>query len=135
MVRLDEHENAAGYAPGPIICTPPPQTPIAFPAASSTSTSSFAFPGITASGDLGGWMYINASNHGSPVYSTAPGRDFKSNSSTFTNCSRQNQGWVTIWMFAEGRFSVLFDAAPLGNGCSKSPPPQTTIGPAPNDTP
>ncbi len=136
FIRFDEHENTAATSPGPIICTPPPAPPLgALPAASSTSTSSSVFPFLTASSDLGGWMYINASNHGSPVYSTAPGRDFKSGSSTFTNCARQNQGWVTIWMFAEGRYSVLFDAVPLGNGCSKSPPPGTEIAPAPNATP
>ena len=137
IVRFDEHENSNSIAPVQIICTPPPQLPLgALPASSAISTSSSIFPNFyAASGDLGGWMFINASNHGSPVYSTAPGRDFKTNSSTFTNCSRQNQGWVTIRMTSEGRFCVLFDAAPLGNGCSKSPPPLTTIGPAPNDTP
>ena len=80
-------------------------------------------------------MFINASNHGSPVYSTAPGRDFKTDSSTNPNCLRQNQSWVMVSMYAEGRFAVLFDATPLGNGCSKSPPNGTTIGPAPNVNP
>lgn len=136
IVKFDEHENMLGYPPGPVICTPPPQPPIGqLPASSSTSTSSAVFPGLPPSGDLGGWMFINASNHGSPVYSTSPGRDFRSDSSTFTTCARQNQSWVSIQMFAEGRFAVLFDAVPLGNGCSKSPPPGTEIGPAPNVTP
>ncbi len=136
IVRFDEHENASVTQPGAIICTPPPQPPLgAMPATSATSTSSSIFPGLTTSGDLGGWMFINASNNGSPVYSTAPGRDFKSGSSTFTNCARQNQSWVTLMMFAEGRYAVLFDATPLGNGCSKSPQSGTVIGPAPNVTP
>lgn len=136
IVRFDEHENANAVGPTLIICTPPPSLPYgALPATSSVATSSTQFPGLTSSGDVGGWMYINASNHGSPAYSAAPGRDFRSDSSTFANCLRQNQSWVVISMRAEGRYAVMFDAAQLGNGCSKSPAPGTTIGPAPNATP
>jgi hypothetical protein len=135
LVRFDEHENATSPAPPLIICTPLPTLPTVLPATSSVSTSSFLFPALTDSGDLGGWMFINASNHGSPVYSAAAGRDFRSNSSTNANCLRQNQDWVLVYMTAEGRYATLFDATPLGNGCSKSPPAGTTIGPAPNANP
>jgi hypothetical protein len=136
FVRFDEHENTNATLPPIIICTPPPQRLLgALPTTSATATSSDVFPGLSYSGDVAGWMFINASNHGSPAYSTAPGRDFKTDSSTFPACARQNQSWVTIRMTAEGRYSVLFDAVPLGNGCSKSPPPGATIGPAPNVTP
>jgi hypothetical protein len=134
FVRFDEHENTNSIPP-PFYCEPIPSFPTVLPATSSLSTSSTLFPGLSPSGDLGGWMFINASNHGSPVYSTAPGRDFKTGSSTNDNCLRQNQNWVVIYMNAEGRYAVLFDAAQLGNGCSKSPPALTTIGPAPNVTP
>jgi hypothetical protein len=134
FVRFDEHENTNSIPP-PAYCEPLPSFPTVLPATSSLSTSSYMFPGLSPSGDLGGWMFINASNHGSPVYSTAPGRDFKTGSSTNDNCLRQNQNWVVIHMNAEGRYAVLFDAAQLGNGCSKSPPAGTTIGPAPNVTP
>jgi hypothetical protein len=135
LIRFDEHENAITLVPPCCICTPPPFHLGPLPATSSTPTSSYIFPGLTASGDLGGWMYLNTSNSGSPVYSTAPGRDFKTGSSTSANCSRQSQGWVSILMRAEGRYAVLFDGVPLGNGCSISPAPGTPIGPAPNVTP
>jgi hypothetical protein len=135
FVRFDEHENSNSIAPPQIICTPLPYSPVVLPAASSISTSSSIFPGLTPSGDLGGWMYLNASNHGSPVYTAAAGRDFRTGSSTNSNCLRQNQDWVLIYMTAEGRYAALFDATPLGNGCSKSLPTLTTIGPAPNVNP
>ena len=66
-------------------------------------------------------------------------RNFSTGTSTVRGV-RQNQDWVIVSMFAEGRFSVDFDAAWLGNGCSPSPivtGPNTTnpIGPAPNVTP
>lgn len=135
IVRFDEHENSNSVAPPQIICTPIPTLPTVLPATSSLATSSSIFPGLTPSGDLGGWMFINASNHGSPVYSVAAGHDFRTNSSTNPNCLRQNQSWVVVFMRAEGRYATLYDATPLGNGCSKSPQNGTTIGPAPNVNP
>jgi hypothetical protein len=135
VVRFDEHENSDSPVPPIIICTPAPTLPNPLPSTSSLATSSYVFPPLSASGDLGGWMFINASNHGSPVYSVAPGHDYKTGSSTNANCLRQNQNWVVVFMHAEGRYGTLFDAVPLGNGCSKSPSIDTTIGPAPNATP
>lgn len=135
FVRFDEHENSSSPTPPIIICTPLPTLPTVMPATSSTSTSSSLYPVMPSSGDLGGWMYINASNHGSPVYSVAPGRDFKTGSSTNPNCLRQNQSWVLVHMSAEGRYAALYDATPLGNGCSISPAAGTIIGPAPNGNP
>jgi hypothetical protein len=131
LVRFDEHENTNSIPPPPIF-EPIPGTIPVLPAVSSLSTSSSFFPGLSPSGDLGGWMFINISNYGSPAYSAAVGRDFKSNNLSY---ARQSQNWVVVYMHAQGRFGVLFDATPLGNGCSKSPPALTTIGPAPNVTP
>jgi hypothetical protein len=42
---------------------------------------------------------------------------------------RASQNWVIVSMFAEGRYSVDFDAAWLGNGCSAPVAGGTTIGP------
>src|SRR5688572_27781679 len=59
--------------------------------------------------DTGGWMYLDL-NHGS-----------------FSD--RPSQNWVVVSMHAGGRFSVDFDAAALGNGCSRSIPfPEEEIG-------
>jgi hypothetical protein len=97
-------------------------------------------------------MYLNLNNGGSTSYSvttagvsqTTPPttRDFRTGSSTTnTGAVRQNQDWVIVSMFAEGRYSVDFDAAWLGNGCSPAPPVTTNtttppvIGPSPNATP
>jgi hypothetical protein len=130
LVRFDEHENASSIAPLPF----GPYQPLSpLPVTSETPTSSSGFPGLTSSGDVAGWFFINASNGGSPAYSTAPGRDFRSGSTTLVG-ARQNQGWITIRMTAQGRFSVMFDAASLGNGCSKTQP-YTPIGPLPNANP
>jgi hypothetical protein len=42
---------------------------------------------------------------------------------------RASQNWVIVNFQAEGRFSVDFDAAWLGNGCSPAVLSGTTIGP------
>lgn len=104
IVRFDEHENPYRYATScPILC----QTlVITLPEASSTSTSAPLFPVMTG-GDFGGWMYLNLNNGGSASYSK----------------SRHSQIWVVVSMYAEGRYSVAFDATMLANGCTAAPPP------------
>ena len=82
--------------------------------ASSNATSSEIFPGLTRSGDLGGWMYLNLSAGNAPAYGSH---------------SRASQNWVTVNMEAEGRYAVLFDAAQLGNGCSPPASNGTLVGP------
>jgi hypothetical protein len=42
---------------------------------------------------------------------------------------RPSPNWVVVSMFAEGRYSVDFDAAIPGNGCSLSPATNVLIGP------
>src|SRR5260370_22066254 len=77
IVRFDEHENTAATPYGPIICAPVPQQPIGqLPETSSSSTSSSVFPPFTTSGDLGGGMYMSASNCRSPLSTPAPRRAF-----------------------------------------------------------
>jgi hypothetical protein len=135
IVRFDEHENAFVLGTGLIICTPPPPPPGPPSTSSIALANPFVVPYNTLTSDVGGWLYINASNSGSPAYSVNGARDFKTGSSTFANCSRGNQSWVSVAMTAEGRFSVLMDAAQLANGCSISPGLGATIQPGANVTP
>jgi hypothetical protein len=45
--------------------------------------------------------------------------------------SRPSQNWVVVSLYAQGRYSVDFDAAQLGNGCSRaSVVGREDIGPA-----
>ena len=134
QVRFDEHENPTTFAPG-VIINGAILPRYALPATSSNSTSSWLFPPLSSSGDYGGWMYINAGNYGSKAYS-AEGR-----AGAGTGSGRTGQDWVIVSMEAEGRYSVDFDAAALGNGCSLSPSTsyanngQYEIAPLPNATP
>jgi len=81
------------------------------------------FPPFSTSGDVGGWMYFNLNNGGTANYSAArPG--FNINNTIV----RPSQNWVIVSMFAEGRFSVDFDAAWLGNGCSSATALSTVQG-------
>ena len=41
----------------------------------------------------------------------------------------------TVTMSAEGRYSVMFDATMLANGCTPPQPKNATIGPGPNTNP
>jgi hypothetical protein len=138
IVRFDEHENPTINATQ-VRVSPVSTTTVVLPETSSTSTSSGNFPPLSTSGDVGGWMYLNLNNGGSAAYSVQ--RAGFSGPATSTATVRQNQNWVIVSMFAEGRFSVDFDAAWLGNGCSPAPPVTninggaTAIGPAPNVTP
>jgi hypothetical protein len=151
IVRFDEHENPTVNAQQTRV-SPVQTTTVVLPETSSTSTSAGIYPPLSTSGDVGGWMYLNLNNGGSIAYSvttagvsqaTAPTiRDFRTGTSTTNaNAVRQNQDWVIVSLFAEGRYSVDFDAAWLGNGCSPAPAVTTNtttppvIGPSPNVTP
>ena len=125
VVRFDEHENATVLGSGVIISPPPPGLP-GIPETSEQPVSSATFPAaFSGSGDVGGWMYLNLNNGGSTIYSAARA-GFAVNGTTV----RQSQNWVIVKMFAEGRYSVDFDAAWLGNGCSPAPAVGAQIGPA-----
>jgi hypothetical protein len=156
LVRFDEHENPFTLAGG-IIISPFPTTTVVLPETSSTSTSSGTFPTFASpAGDVAGWMYLNLNNGGSVASSSTVAYSVTEAGVSFTATAppnrngfagggtaagrRQNQDWVIVSMFAEGRYSVDFDAAWLGNGCSPNPAvtgPGTAnpIGPAPNVTP
>jgi hypothetical protein len=118
IVRFDEHENATVLSNG--IISPAPGQP-GTSETQALSTSSAFFPGPSTSGDVGGWMYLNLNNGGSATYSAV-------------RAGGPSQNWVIVSMFAEGRYSVDFDAAWLGNGCSPAAilttNPGGLIGPA-----
>ncbi|HEY6141263.1 MAG TPA: hypothetical protein VI670_26195 [Thermoanaerobaculia bacterium] len=130
VVRFDEHENATiTNAPGGVSPAPPGAPGIPETGAYSAANTTL-FPPLSNSGDVGGWMYFNLNNGGSTNYSAARA-GFAINNTTV----RPSQNWVIVSMFAEGRFSVDFDAAWLGNGCSAPVPltsaaaPGSLIGP------
>jgi len=150
LVRFDEHENPTVNSSA-IVISPRQTTTVIMPETSSQSSASGNFPPMsTLAGDVAGWMYLNLNNGGAAAYSTTvagvssatpnPTRPFNTGS-TAANFARQNQDWVIISMFAEGRYSVDFDAAWLGNGCSPSAAVTDqnggapAIGPSPNATP
>lgn len=121
FVRFDEHENS-NIAGGGVVISPAPAG-TGLPETSSQPTSGSIFPSMpTAAGDVAGWMYLNLHNGGSTNYS----RDNITPAGPF----RASQNWVTVNLQAESRFSVLFDAAWLGNGCSPPVAAGAQIGPA-----
>ncbi|HVR38863.1 MAG TPA: hypothetical protein VMU84_07180 [Thermoanaerobaculia bacterium] len=110
FLRVDERENVfLNHGFCGFGCPP------SFVKLSSTSRTksdnTAIYPALT-SGDVAGWMYLS-----------------------LTNPSIPTQSWVVSMMSAEGRFSVAFDAAALGNGCSPPPLNGAIIGPLPNGTP
>ena len=135
-VRFDEHENPTTYAPGVIIAAAVPIA-ILFPETSSTSSSSWNFPPLSTAGDVGGWMYLNLAT-GSPALSVASSAG---TGYALGQNARQNQNWVVLSMSAEGRYAVDWDAASLGNGCSRAAGQSEAnggnrpIGPLPDQTP
>ena len=122
FTRFDESENPSTVAPGDVVS--PPITPgvTTLPETSLTSVSDTdTFPTLDTE-DVGGWMYMNLDNDSTD--------DFAS------------QNWVVVSMRSEGRYSVDFDAAWLGNGCTPPTGPSEAaddgnppIGPAANFTP
>ncbi|HSY50524.1 MAG TPA: hypothetical protein VLC46_17085 [Thermoanaerobaculia bacterium] len=129
IVRFDEHENPTTFSCfGYFGCFGPPS----LPATSSTSTAGATFPNIGASGDVGGWLYLNVSNCGSTHYSVTtdiggvPGPTNRPGNlspagSTAIYGPRPSQNWVTVSMFGTlgtNSLGAEFDAASLGNGCS-----------------
>jgi len=133
VVRFDEHENAT-ISGGNVIISPPPPGSAGIPETSSQSTaSSSIFPPLATSGDVAGWMYLNLNNGGAAVYSVSPLTIANNGGNPYAingNVNRQSQNWVIVSMSAEGRYSVDYDSAWLGNGCSPSPATGEQIGPA-----
>lgn len=128
IIRFDERENPTALS----------NSVAAVASAARIPTTSELFP-PSVPGEVAGWLYVNANNGGSMSYSAAPQRDFASNSST-TVGRRQSQNWLSLSMYAESRYSALFDATMLANGCSIAPArsgsnASAAIGPGGNDTP
>ncbi|HEY0142364.1 MAG TPA: hypothetical protein VGF48_15805 [Thermoanaerobaculia bacterium] len=108
VVRLDEREN------------PTVQTHVSsLPVVASVRTAADIFPPLT--NDVGGWMYVNLNNGGSPAYGVAPGVDLISDSSSVRG-RRQSQAWMMSRMKAEGRYSTGIEVTAMGNGCTPAPP-------------
>jgi hypothetical protein len=139
IVRFDEHENPTTNVITGVIVSPPPTTATpTLPETSSTSVSGALFPPIaTTAGDVGGWMYLNLNNGNIlATYSTQAGRNLGGTPPTQAGMApttapgtpRPSQNWVVVSM-ASGQFSVDFDAAWLGNGCSQAPGVNPVIGP------
>jgi hypothetical protein len=129
VVRFDEREN-----PMTLMLPTFDFGRLLLPVASRNASGGPLFP-ILVTGDVAGWFYFNLNNGGSTSYSAASGRDFRSNSST-TIGPRQSQNWVTLTMFAEGRFSASTDATQLANGCTPALQSHDPFfGPGPNVTP
>jgi hypothetical protein len=123
VIRFDEREDSFSLSGG-IICSPVcGPSPLTLPEASITSTTTAnLYPAHSTSTDIAGWMYLNLNDQPNTVagYTVAPGQT-----------TRASQNWVIVSMFAQGRYSVDFDAAHLGNGCSAPAATATPeVGPA-----
>jgi len=125
-IRFDERENSFGTTGG-VVCSPCPSSVPTLPEASIVATTNTAvFPANGSTVDVSGWFFLNLNNGGSAGYTFVPG-DAPAGSNTV---NRASQNWVIVSMFAQGRYSVDFDAAHLGNGCSAARVISSEIGPA-----
>jgi hypothetical protein len=125
-IRFDERENSFGGAGG-IVCSPCPSSVPTLPEASIVATTNTSvFPPNGSTVDVSGWFFLNLNNGGSVGYTAVAG-DAPQGSNTI---NRASQNWVIVSMFAQGRYSVDFDAAHLGNGCSAARVISSEIGPA-----
>ncbi|PYQ47006.1 MAG: hypothetical protein DMF59_20045 [Acidobacteria bacterium] len=130
IVRFDEHENSSTISGVIPISPAPPGSGL--PEASSNPLSGTVFPiQPSAAGDVAGWTFLNLHN-GAIFGSTVAVYSRDNVAIAVGGLARPSQNWVIVQMFAEGRFSVDFDAAWLGNGCSTgiAGGGTVTIGPA-----
>jgi hypothetical protein len=124
-VRFDEEENPTTFSPD-VIISPVIGSPTSTPETQRVASNAAMFP-PNPDGAVAGWMYMNLDN----------GFDYPLPVGNF----EASQNWVVVNMNAEGRYSVDFDAAALGNGCSPAIGVTNedglplAIGPAPNVTP
>lgn len=131
-VAFDEDENGEGVAGGEIIISPAiGADDIILPETSLTAAGDEdVFPQATFDESTAGWIYLNLDNGFDEETAGAPA-DFAS------------QNWVVVSMRAQGLYSVDFDAAWLGNGCSPvvdvtdftDETSSTMPGPAADETP
>jgi hypothetical protein len=73
---------------------------LTLPPTSASASNATSFPPMS-SDDHGGWFWISLDNGTRP---------------------RPTQNWVTVQMYAEGRYGVDFDATWLANGCTPAVP-------------
>jgi len=73
---------------------------VVLPSTSATSSTAATFP-PTVGNDRGGWFWLSLDNGTRP---------------------RPTQNWITVQMYAEGRYGVDFDATWLANGCTLASP-------------
>lgn len=100
VVRFDEHENVTVLA-----------SDQSMPAVAVVPTQKAAIlPPLAGSGDVAGWFWLSLDNGAGHAAENNP-----------YSINRPSQGWVTIQMYAEGRYAVDFDATTLANGCTLSP--------------
>jgi hypothetical protein len=101
-VSFDEDENGLGISQGEIIIPVViGREPITLPATSFIQAGDDdVFPQETFDEHVAGWLYLNLDDDDCEDGSGA------------------HQNWVVVNMRAQGTYSVAFDAAWLGNGCS-----------------
>lgn len=134
-VRFDEHENNATVFGDSCAGRPSPCIPGqagTLPETSSTPTTNGVFPQLVSpAGDVGGWIYLNLNNGDPAIALSLPYGNARASGAPYAGVS---QNWVTLTQAADaaaGRFSVEFDAAALGNGCSPRPAITSATGGAP----
>jgi hypothetical protein len=94
LVRFDEHENATSQSLA---------STSGLAVTSTLLADSAQFPPLSASGDVGGWLYLNSGG----------------------------QSWMTVAMFAAPTYATEATATALGNGCSAAVKSGAQIGPTP----
>jgi hypothetical protein len=122
LVRFDEEENPTTLTPAEEV-SPPIETDVALAETGLYDVTDITVFPENPDDAIGGWMYMNLNEPAAPEYPLGVA----------------TQNWVIVSMRAEGRFSVDFDAAWLGNGCTPeeatSDEATNPIGPAANFNP
>ena len=95
IIRFDEHENPFAFRTDSLCVPCAPSLPT-LPAASSTNTAGSTYPHIGGT-DVGGWLYLNLNNGGSPGYSITshPSGAITVDAPTQFGYPRASQNWVT----------------------------------------
>lgn len=124
IVRFDEHENPYAASLTTCVVSPCQELPdfgpqFAETGSYSTTDTDYFPPDITATTDLGGWMYLNLGYDFSSIDNELKG-DYRFDST--------ESSWVVVQMTAEGRYGADFNAAWLGAGCSPNPGAWTVVG-------
>jgi len=131
LVRFDEHENFLTLVASGCQTSPCPTAPVvSLPESSSTSTTAAIYPPANfASGDVGGWMYMNLAQPSGTFVTEAANAGAIGPQNTGLGMLRASQNWVIVALSGSGstagQYGVDFDATWLGNGCSGRVPLST----------